>query len=201
MSAARMETRLNDNGYVAVVEGYAAIFRERDLNDDIVAPGAFARSLKNSTPVRMLYQHTAETPIGRWLSFHEDSVGLYVKGELLLSSPKAREVHGLIAGGALDGLSIGYQTVKARKGPAGARRIIEANLWEVSIVTFPMAPRARIAFIGDPKPVGAATPPSRAFSSPGARPARRASSTTPQPLGEARQFAEALRSAAASLSV
>lgn len=143
---------MNDNALIADIEGYAAIFHERDLNGDIVAPGAFKRSLNASSPIRMLYQHAAEAPIGRWISFREDARGLYVRGEILLESPRAKEVAALIDGGAIDGLSIGYRTVRAEKGAAGARRILEAELWEVSVVTFPMAPAARIARIGEPRP-------------------------------------------------
>jgi hypothetical protein len=47
--------------------------------------------------------------------------------------------------GGLDGLSIGFRTVKARKDSrTGLRHITEADLWEISVVTFPMLPQARI---------------------------------------------------------
>lgn len=131
----------------ALIEGYASIFNTPDLNGDVVAPGAFAASLRAGTPVRLLYQHAADAPIGRWLHMAEDARGLKVAGELLLSSPRAREVHALLEGGALDGLSIGYETVRAARARAG-RRILEARLWEISVVTFPMAPGARIFRVG-----------------------------------------------------
>ncbi len=48
--------------------------------------------------------------------------------------------------GALDGLSIGFRTVRSRtEAKGGLRRILEADLWEISVVTFPMLPGARIA--------------------------------------------------------
>ena len=48
-------------------------------------------------------------------------------------------------GGALDGLSIGFRAVRAKSDPAsGIRRIYEADLWEISVVTFPMLPGARV---------------------------------------------------------
>jgi Escherichia/Staphylococcus phage prohead protease len=143
---------MNNDSLIADIEGYASVFHTRDLNGDIVAPGAFKASLaRRAAPVRMLYQHAADTPIGRWTSFVEDRRGLFVRGEIILSSPKAREVHALLRGGALDGLSIGYQAAKARKGPLNGRRITEADLWEVSIVTFPMASEARITHVGIPR--------------------------------------------------
>jgi len=183
---------MNDNILVADIEGYGAVFHVRDLNGDIIEPGAFAKTLNAKPGIKMLYQHAAETPIGRWTSFTEDANGLFVTGEILLSSARAREVHALLAGGAIDGLSIGYQTVRARKASrASGRRIIEADLWEVSIVTFPMAPGARVTLVGEPRPEH--TP--RALL-PGARGPRRAS----HPPSEARHFADALRSAASHIS-
>ena len=143
----------------ALIEGSASIFNEPDMNGDIVAPGAFARR-KPAHEIRLLYQHAAEVPIGRWLSFAEDARGLYAKGELLLASDAAREVHALLSGGAIDGLSIGFQTVRSRKEKGASRLILEADLWEVSVVTFPMAPGARVTRVGEPAP--AAFPPDAA---------------------------------------
>ncbi len=51
----------------------------------------------------------------------------------------------LVKAGALDGLSIGFRTVKARPDGTGRLRVLTAvDLWEVSLVTFPMLPGARI---------------------------------------------------------
>lgn len=131
------------------IEGFAAIYDETDLNGDVIAPGAFRKSLAKSgaDAVKLLYQHTAEQPVGRWLRFEERASGLYAYGELLLATQTARETAELIRARIIDGLSIGYRTVRSQKS-GGARRISEADLWEVSIVTFPMAPRARLARIG-----------------------------------------------------
>lgn len=211
---------------VARFEGYAARYNEPDLNGDIIEPGAFAKTLRNRTaPVRMLYQHASDTPIGRWTGFRETSAGLIATGELLLASQKARDIFALIAGGALDGLSIGYRTIRARKfNGAKGRRIVEADLWEVSIVTFPMAARARITHIeSDGTEVPRKTParpgvsPPEAHithaSSPEARLARAgacviAGALPPSgrrafshPLLSARHFASAVRDAASILSV
>ena len=194
---------------VAEIEGYAAIFHERDLNGDIIAPRAFARVLNGARPVRMLYQHMPELPIGRWLECAEDARGLYVRGEVLLSSPRAREVAALVAGGALDGLSIGYRTVRAEKGAGGARRILEAELWEVSIVTFPMALAARIARIGNaadaqhrpsPDEFDCSFPSDGRRVSPRGRLAGRAPQIPHAASWGARHFSQTLRAAAQSLT-
>lgn len=74
----------------------------------------------------------------------EDGKGLYVKGRILTDIGKGREAAALIGAGAIDGLSIGYRTVRAQKDGSGARVLSELELWEVSLVTFPMLPEARL---------------------------------------------------------
>ena len=128
--------------------GYASLFGQIDLGKDMIEPGAFKRSLKQrgAQGVRMLFQHDPAEPIGSWATIREDARGLYVEGVLAPGVARAHEVHQLMKNGALDGLSIGFQTVKARSDPKdGVRHILEADLWEISIVTFPMLPTARSA--------------------------------------------------------
>ena len=127
--------------------GYASLFGKPDMARDVVERGAFRRSLRlrRAQSVRMLFQHDPGQPIGRWLDIREDERGLFVRGRLTPGVAKSAEVLQLLRAGALDGLSIGFRTVRARKDlGAGVRRILEADLWEVSIVTFPMLPEARI---------------------------------------------------------
>ena len=127
--------------------GYASVFGEVDLGKDRVERGAFARSLASRGPagVRMLFQHDPSEPIGTWKTIREDERGLYVEGILAEGVARAREVHQLLKNAALDGLSIGFRTVRARTdAKSGVRRILEADLWEISVVTFPMLPSARV---------------------------------------------------------
>lgn len=126
----------------APIEGYAAIFNVADASGDVIAPGAFGEPEPGA--VKLLYQHAVDRPIGRWLDLRQDAFGLYARGEVILSAAGGREAHALIEGGAIDGLSIGFRTVRARK-EHGRRLILEAELWEISVVTFPMAAGARIA--------------------------------------------------------
>ncbi|MGZ3297494.1 MAG: HK97 family phage prohead protease [Asticcacaulis sp.] len=128
-----------------IIEGYASRFGQRDLNDDVVVRGAFAAGLirTGARGVRMLYQHQAKTPVGVWDLIREDAIGLFVRGRILDVSPETRMVGSLVKSGAVDGLSIGFRTVKSR--PSGTLRVLtEVDLWEISIVTFPMLPAARI---------------------------------------------------------
>ena len=75
----------------------------------------------------------------------EDAKGLFVTGRLLQDVARAREAAALIEAGAIDGLSIGYRTVRATKDGQGRRHLSEVELWEVSLVTFPMLSQARVS--------------------------------------------------------
>ncbi len=131
-------------------EGYASLFRIADLGKDMVEPGAFRESLARRGPsgVKLLWQHDPAEPIGRWVTIHEDSRGLFVRGQLSLAVGRAREIHALMREGAVDGLSIGFRSEKARTDPrTGLRRLDRVDLWEISIVTFPMLPQARVSTV------------------------------------------------------
>ncbi len=124
------------------IEGYASLFWTRDLNDDVTAKGAFAGSLAGGGVV-MLHQHDEAEPVGVWDEVVEDAKGLFVRGRILRTTPRGRLVAALVEAGALDGLSIGFRQVKART--QGRLRVLSrVELWEVSIVTFPMLPGARL---------------------------------------------------------
>jgi HK97 family phage prohead protease len=131
-----------------VFEGYASLFGITDLGKDTVVPGAFTASLarRGARGIRMLWQHDPGEPIGRWLDIAEDARGLRVRGQLNLAVARAREIHALMKGGAVDGLSIGFRVERARHDrAAGLRRLERLDLWEISIVTFPMQPGARVS--------------------------------------------------------
>lgn len=132
----------------AVISGYASVFGAQDQGGDIVQPGAYGVSLgrleKSGRGVKMLWQHDPTQPIGVWDEVREDAHGLFVKGQLLLEVQVAREAHALLKAGAIDGLSIGYRTLRSEKTASGQRMLHEIELWEVSLVTFPMLPQARV---------------------------------------------------------
>lgn len=139
-----------------VIEGYASLFGISDQGGDTVGAGAYAASLKalaaERRRVKMLWQHDPGQPIGVWDEVREDARGLYVKGRLLTEVARGREAMALLEAGAIDGLSIGYRTVRARKDDKGRRLLSELELWEVSLVTFPMLPGARARTKGDALP-------------------------------------------------
>ena len=130
--------------------GYASLFGETDLNRDLVMPGAFRKSIakRGTGGIRMLFQHDPAAPIGVWREIREDSRGLFVRGQLMTDVAKGREVLALMRAGAIDGLSIGFRTVRGRTdAKSGVRHLMEIDLWEVSVVTFPMLPAARVSAV------------------------------------------------------
>lgn len=133
----------NENAEIA---GYASLFNVKDTGGDLVQKGAYSASLarlsKAGGRVKMLWQHDPSQPIGVWEDIYEDDKGLFVKGRLLPEVQAGREAIALLQAGAIDGLSIGYRTVRAEKSAKG-RLLHEIELWEVSMVTFPMLPEAR----------------------------------------------------------
>jgi len=138
------------------ISGYASLFWTRDLNDDVTAAGAFGASLARTGArgVRMLCQHDGDHPVGVWDEIVEDGRGLFVRGRIIEATPQGRMCAALVRAGAMDGLSIGFRASKARPDGSGRLRVLtEVALWEVSVVTFPMLPGARIESV-IPLPAG-----------------------------------------------
>lgn len=133
------------------IEGYGSVFGNIDSYGEIVEPGAFTQSLvdakRKGQTIKLLWQHNSGEPIGVWDDLAEDSKGLWAKGRLLVDvSAKAREAHGLLKAGALEGLSIGYRTLDADPHPTkpGIVQLKRLALKEISIVTFAANERARV---------------------------------------------------------
>lgn len=147
------EIKLNPHAPASITEagafeGYASLFDEPDLSQDVVRRGAFRESLarRGTGNIRMLWQHDPSEPIGIWTMIREDTRGLFVRGRLNLAVARAREVHALMRDGAVDGLSIGYRVRQAAKDRRRGQRILaKLDLWEISVVTFPMLPAARVS--------------------------------------------------------
>lgn len=139
--------RLNAEAGDGVFSGYAAVFERIDQGRDVIARGAFTRTLRerNANSVKLLWQHDPKTPIGRVELLREDEHGLFMRGRLSLEAMRGRDAHALLKTGALDGLSIGYRVRQAEADRMRSiRRLIDIDLWEVSVVTFPMQSAARV---------------------------------------------------------
>ncbi|MBL4639381.1 MAG: HK97 family phage prohead protease, partial [Kordiimonadaceae bacterium] len=133
-------------GAPGTFEGYGAIFGNKDRDGDIVVRGAFAESLKAGMPA-LLWQHDQKAPIGKFDEVRKDDKGLFVKGRLAMTG-KGLEAYELLKIGALDGLSIGFVTKEATRDPATKTRTIsQADLMEISLVTFPANELARVSTV------------------------------------------------------
>ena len=132
-----------------VFVGYGSIFGNKDLGNDVVEKGAFLKSLNDTGArgVKLLWQHKTDQPIGIFEEIREDKKGLKVKGKLALGTQGGSEAYELMKMGALDGMRIGYRAdpAKQKYDEKNKRRLLkELDLMEISLVTFPMNPRARI---------------------------------------------------------
>jgi len=131
------------------VSGYASLFGQADMSGDVVERGAFAASLLSiSGRLPMLLGHETTEPIGVWDRLFEDRTGLFVSGRLIGGNLRTERTARLIREGALSGLSIGYRAKRASRKGRG-RTLLELDLWEVSVVAFPMLRAARITQIDD----------------------------------------------------
>jgi HK97 family phage prohead protease len=163
-----LATRQTEDGsQEGVFEGLASTFGTRDRAGDVIEPGAFRTSLARAGQIKMLWQHDPRAPIGVWERIAETPAGLAVKGRLVLEVQRAREALALLRAGAVDALSIGFSVPKSGarfEREHAQRRLSRIDLWEVSIVTFPANPEARVARVKSRIAIGAGDLPSeRAF--------------------------------------
>lgn len=128
---------------VGIITGMAWPFGTPDLMGDEIVPGAF-KSAK--APLPLLAFHRPDDPIGVWDDIKETGAGLQVKGRLLVDDlARAREVRALVKSGAVTGLSIGFRTKNAAARRGGGRIIKAVDLVEISIVSIPAHPGARVS--------------------------------------------------------
>jgi uncharacterized protein len=153
----------SDNTSDGYITGYGSIFGNIDSYGDVVAKGAFRKSIADvmngvTAWPAMLLQHGDETsegrtPIGVWTSMEEDDRGLKMTGKLAINTKRGKDAYELLKmkpRPALDGLSIGFRCTDYEMHKAGspARRTIKAvDLVEVSLVTFPANTRARVTSV------------------------------------------------------
>lgn len=142
--------KLDESG---VFEGYVSVFNNVDKGGDIVLPGAFKDTIsewaaKGEFPP-VLWQHRTGEPLGPTLEMREDNVGLWIKGQLLIEHvPRAKEAWALLKAKAIKGMSIGYvPRDESVDRAAGTRGLKKVDLWENSIVTFPMNPMAGVSTV------------------------------------------------------
>ena len=124
--------------------GYAALFGIADGAGDTIRPGAFARTLaERKEALPLFWQHNPEQRIGTVEVAAEDARGLRVVARI--DNPGSLAVQQLAAR-AVNGLSFGYRARGFRRTPDG-RVLEDVDLFEVSLVTHPLQPNARVHLI------------------------------------------------------
>jgi HK97 family phage prohead protease len=124
--------------------GYAALFDIADAGRDTIRRGAFARTLAaREAPLPLYWQHRPDQPIGVIEKIAEDSRGLRVIARIERTESRAAR---LLSQGQVSGLSFGFRTRAARESGHG-RELLEIDLFEVSLVTHPLQPGARVHLV------------------------------------------------------
>lgn len=149
--AGRLEVKLAEPGVETAEKtfsGYGAVFGNQDHASDIIAPGAFTKTLADhkaaGTTPAMFFNHEAYSmPIGKWVELVEDDYGLKAAG-VFLDTDKGRDAYTAVKAGAVTGLSIGFWVTDFTM-ENGVRTIHEAKLMEISVVTFPCNEKARVS--------------------------------------------------------
>ncbi|MEF2071908.1 HK97 family phage prohead protease [Consotaella aegiceratis] len=137
-------------------EGYAVLWGQRNLHNEIYLPGTFKRSLAehraNGTFPAMHWAHRSDRVPGVWTEIREDAKGLYVRGKLLLDTTDGKDIATIIRERAATGLSIGFRAAKSLM-QRGVRIIRDLDLAEISVVSNPSANLARISAYRHGRPV------------------------------------------------
>ena len=130
------------------IAGYAALFDRVDRGGDVIRPGAFAASLAGGAPRPLLWQHRPDALIGEARYLSEDRRGLRLIAQIDPLQPHSGEALQAIRSGAARGLSFGYRVRRAEAGSAGSlRELLDLELVELSLVTTPMMPGAKVHMI------------------------------------------------------
>ena len=141
----QIEVKEFDAG-TGVFSGFAST-SDLDRGNDIIVKGAFSRTLsERGDRVKILWQHDMDKPIGKPLQLKETEGGLFIEGKLS-DTERGREALTLLKDGVIDSMSIGYSVKEADYNEDGVRVIRDLDLFEVSLVTFPMNEQARVTAV------------------------------------------------------
>jgi HK97 family phage prohead protease len=151
MEIKRFNLSLKAEGDSRLIEGYGSVYGNVDGGNDIVMPGAFAKCITRMKSTgekpKMLWQHNTDMPIGVWDQFDENPQGLMLKGQIV-DTAHGMDAYKLVKAGAINGLSIGYSVKEySLDKKTGTRLLKELELYEVSLVTFPMNEKATITSV------------------------------------------------------
>ena len=151
------KSQLMEDG--GIVKGYASTFdREPDAYGDVIAKGAFAKTLEKWAKLNeegryipLLWGHDTDNPesnIGRVVNAYEDECGLFIEAEYDKDNPRAQYVRKLVNEGRVYQFSFAYEvkdwaTVTLEDGTK-ANELREIELFEVSVVQIPANSHATV---------------------------------------------------------
>ena len=137
---------LGENGEIS---GIAWPFNAgADRYGDTIEPSAFKSVIGQTLP--MLFAHSGKDTVGVWPVLKVTDLGFEVAGRLLLDSiARAKEVASMIRAGAVRGISIGFIPKSAKAKAGGGRHYTLIDVFEVSLVSSPAHPAARITNFKD----------------------------------------------------
>lgn len=105
-----LETKFASAAESGIVRGLASPFLgDPDSHGDVIAPGAFRKSIGDPARVPMLWSHDLTRPVGRWTKIEETDAGLMVEGKLSLNTAAGREAYEHLRHKDASGISIGYR--------------------------------------------------------------------------------------------
>ena len=136
-----VEVRAAESGNGMSFGGYAARYNSPSLPlpfTEVIAPGAFDRTLKSKNDIRAYINHDERLILGstraKTLRLDNRSDGLYSEIDLP-DTTYARDLAVSIARGDTRTMSFGFSTVKDEWQDANNRTLKEVRLHEVSVVT------------------------------------------------------------------
>jgi len=137
-------------GGAVTIAGYASTFDgPPDLGGDVIERGAYSASLAARPIVPILWAHDPAQPIGKTIFLAETDKALIFEA-VILPTTTGKDA-AILAKAGIMSCSIGYDTLKSGPpmGKGEVRRLKEIDLYEISLVTFPMNPRARLATVSE----------------------------------------------------
>lgn len=128
------------------IGGYAAQFNKEATGlsfREVIAPGAFTRTLQSDEPVFLLVNHDTDSlPLASTASgtmtLRQDETGLLMEADLDPNNPRAQELASAVSRGDVSKMSFAFTVAPdGDTREAGIRTLHDLNLYEVSVVTWP----------------------------------------------------------------
>ncbi|AJG61382.1 MULTISPECIES: HK97 family phage prohead protease [Bacillus] len=143
----KLSTRDATEEQPSKITGYAAVFNSKTTIggwfDEVIEPGAFARSLSENGDIRALFNHNWDNVLGRTksgtLRLEEDEKGLKFEIELPNTSV-GRDLAESMSRGDINQCSFGFWITEENwdySVEPALRTIKEVELYEISVVSIP----------------------------------------------------------------